>query len=65
MLFQWDGTSFVKKISLKRTQQKMDTWTSAEQMRGLSSGDRFYVLHVERDDFSLISYDMKNDFQED
>ena len=64
MLFQWDGTSFVKKISLKRTQQKMDTWTGAEQMRGLSSGDRFYVLHVERDDFSLISYDMKNDFQE-
>lgn len=64
MLFQWDGTSFVKKISLKRTQQKMDTWTGAEQMRGLSSGDRFYVLHVERDDFSLISYDMKNNFQE-
>ena len=64
MLFQWDGTSFVKKISLKKTQQKMDTWTGAEQMRGLSSGDCFYVLHVERDDFSLISYDMKNDFQE-
>ena len=64
MLFQWDGTSFAKKISLKRTQQKMDTWTGAEQMRGLSSGDCFYVLHVERDDFSLISYDMKNDFQE-
>lgn len=64
MLFQWDGTSFVKKISLKRTQQEIDTWTGAEQMRGLSSSDRFYVLHVERDDFSLISYDMKNDFQE-
>ncbi len=32
MLFQWDGTSFVKKISLKKTQQKMDTWTGAEQM---------------------------------
>lgn len=42
----------------------MDTWTGAEQMRGLSSGDCFYVLHVERDDFLLISYDMKNDFQE-
>lgn len=33
MLFQWDGTSFVKKISLKKTQQEMDTWTGAEQMR--------------------------------
>ncbi len=31
---------------------------------GTFFGDCFYVLHVERDDFLLISYDMKNDFQE-
>lgn len=63
MLFQWNGTSFTQKISsIKNVSQEELSWTGAESMRGLFAGDRFYVLHVEQEDFRLTSYDIKDDF---